>query len=175
MPLVRCPKHKIPYNDENPRGCPACAREKEGGNASSVMQELARASQFTRRPSGVVSAPVVAEGPVTQQPRIPIAVATRFNQAIAFLKQHRNVSAGAALIVVMLLFIGITGGPTFTEALSPANYSGNVRPLPVSPNEPISIVFSALGTQPSQPNPTSATMERYSYGTDLVIDALNGS
>ena len=38
MPLVRCPTHKIPYNDENPRGCPACAREKEGAAQVSVAQ-----------------------------------------------------------------------------------------------------------------------------------------
>jgi hypothetical protein len=34
-------------------------------------------------------------------------------------------------------------------------------------------VFSALGPQPSQPNPTARTLERYSYGTDMFVDALN--
>src|SRR5262249_58433835 len=52
MALVRCPIHKIPYNDENPRGCPACALEKEGGGEAQVMQELARAVQGPRRTTG---------------------------------------------------------------------------------------------------------------------------
>ncbi len=50
MALVRCPKHHIPYNPDNPRGCPACAREKEGSDSASVMQELARASRSIAKP-----------------------------------------------------------------------------------------------------------------------------
>jgi hypothetical protein len=53
-------------------------------------------------------------------------------------------------------------------------YSGVVRPFPVAPNDPIGMVFAALGPQPSQPNPTARTLERYSYGSDLYVDALNG-
>src|SRR5262245_31854169 len=57
MALVRCPIHKIPYNDENPRGCPACALEKEGGGEAQVMQELARAVQGPRRTTGTQAPP----------------------------------------------------------------------------------------------------------------------
>jgi hypothetical protein len=64
--------------------------------------------------------------------------------------------------------------PRFTPADSPARFGGVVRPFPVLPNDPIAVVFSALGPQPSQPNPTSRTLERYSYGTDLYVDGLNG-
>jgi len=49
-----------------------------------------------------------------------------------------------------------------------------VRPFPVAPNDPIAVVFSAVGPQRSQPNPTSPMLERYSYGTDLFVDGLNG-
>jgi len=36
MALIRCPKHGVPFNDDNPRGCPACALEKEGGEQAQV-------------------------------------------------------------------------------------------------------------------------------------------
>ncbi|MBI4420691.1 MAG: hypothetical protein HY560_07680 [Gemmatimonadetes bacterium] len=176
MALVRCPKHKIPYNDENPRGCPACAREKEGGDVSNVMQELARASQQgIRRPSGLVAPPPPPEAPVTKRPRLPVAVATRFNQAIQLLKQRRNLSIAGAIIAVLLVVIALSGGSRFVSAPSPVYYTGDVRPLPIMPNDPIAIVLSALGPQSSQPNPSSRTLERYSYGTDLYVDALNSA
>ena len=55
MALVRCPKHQIPYNDENPRGCPACAAETEEGGQASIMKELARRSRT--RPAPEARAP----------------------------------------------------------------------------------------------------------------------
>jgi hypothetical protein len=66
MPLVRCSIHNIPYNSDNPRGCPACAREKEGANVT-VMEELARASRATRG----IPEPVLPP-PTTPHPEPPV-------------------------------------------------------------------------------------------------------
>src|SRR5882672_6653427 len=71
MPLVRCPIHNIPYNSDNPRGCPACAREKEGANVG-VMEELARASRATRG----VPEPLLPP-PTTPHPEPPVAPTRR--------------------------------------------------------------------------------------------------
>ena len=48
-----------------------------------------------------------------------------------------------------------------------------MRPLPIEPNQPISNVFALLGTQAPQSVPGAARLARYSYGTDLYIDAIN--
>ena len=83
MAVVRCPIHRIPYNDSNPRGCPACAQEKEGG-AADVMQELARASQMGRRTSEAARTSVADfNGPVTTQPRVPVAGASPLARLLA--------------------------------------------------------------------------------------------
>src|SRR3990172_5198930 len=119
MALIRCPKHGVPFNDDNPRGCPACALEKEGGEQAQVMRELARASQVTRRPGAPPSTPP------EQAPR-------------------------------------------------PAPLTGGVLPLPIEPGASLSTVFGVLGVQPPRPSPEGRPLERYSYGTDVNIDALNG-
>ena len=173
MALVKCPKHRIPYNDNNPRGCPACAQEKEGG-ASQVMQELARASQSAvRRSSGNILPPDL-DKPVTAQPRVPVPTVDWVARILRLFRNKRLTAVGGGVIALLILVLIFTSGSHFTAAESPANYSGVVRPFPVAANDPISMVFSALGPQPAQPNPTARTLERYSYGTDMFVDALNG-
>lgn len=194
MAMVRCPKHKIPYNDSNPRGCPACARQKEGGRVSDaiVMQDLARASQMIKRPSGVsgqelarpsqtikrpsgVSGPLPAlDTPVTQQPRVPRPRFTAAMKALLFLRKKQFLAGGAAAISVLAIALLATSGPKFTIAFSPVNYPAIVRPLPISPNDAVAVMFSAIGPQTPQPNPQARELERYSYGTELVIEAVNG-
>jgi hypothetical protein len=171
MALVKCPKHKIPYNDANPRGCPACALEKEGGG---MMQELARASQMVKRPSSASLPPVDVDGPVSRQPRIPLPSVRRFAQLFLLLRNRRNATVAAAIIVSLLLILVISKRTRFTDAPNPVVYNGVVRPFPVSPNDPITMVFSALGPQKPTPNPDAQSLERYSYGTDLFVDAING-
>src|SRR5215510_12188287 len=105
MALVKCPKHKIPYNDANPRGCPACAQEKDAG-AANVMQELARASQL-RRTSGAVPA-IDTDVPVTTQPRIPVPTARRLEQLLVVLKSRRTLAIGGGAIVLLLLILAFT-------------------------------------------------------------------
>jgi hypothetical protein len=170
MALVRCPKHKIPYNDANPRGCPACALEKEGGG---VMQELARASQMGKRPSSTMTPPD-RDQPVTNQPRNPFPAARRVNQIFTRLRTRRNVTIAGAVILSLILLLALSSRARFTDAPSPVIYNGVVRPFPVSPNDPITMVFSALGPQKPTPNPDAQSVERYSYGTDLFVDAING-
>src|SRR6185295_5807540 len=141
MALVKCPKHKIPYNDANPRGCPACALEKEGGG---MMQELARASQVVRRPGSTPSASVDLDQPVSRQPRIPLPSVRRFAQLFLLLRNRRNAMVAGAIIMLLLLLLVVSRRTRFTEAPSPVVYNGVVRPFPVSPNDPITMVFSAL-------------------------------
>src|SRR5205085_981375 len=161
MALTRCPKHKIPYNDTNPRGCPACAAEKEGGRASTqlgAMQELARASQMVKRPSGTVAATGLTaepDTPVTSQPRIPSPVVTRITQLLVLLRTRRVLTIGGALVIILVMLLVAGSAAHFTTAQSPANYAGVVRPFPVLPNDQIQVVFSAVGPQGSQPNPTA--------------------
>ncbi len=184
MALIRCPTHKIPYNDDNPRGCPACAREKEGGGEAKLMQELARASQVTReapaestpaggtataapRPSATVR-PEVAEPLAT-----PLADAGLIARLVRGARERPVMAIGWMLAAVLLVVVIVSAGPTFIEAPNPAEPTGEVRPLPVEPNAPVVTAFAVLGPQPPQAVPDAPQLARYAYGTDLTVDALN--
>ncbi len=172
MALIKCPKHRIPYNDDNPRGCPACAQEKGGGG--NVMQELARASQMIRRPTGTGFAGDFAN-PVSTPPRVPVPTTDWVATILRLARNKRLVSVGGTAIAVLATVLFVTSRPRFSAAESPPIYNGVVRPFPVNPNDPIGMVFAALGPQTGVPNPTSRSLERYSYGTDLFVDGYNGS
>jgi len=105
---------------------------------------------------------------------MPIPGVPWFSQLLELLRHRRNLSIGGAAIALLIVVLVITAGPRFTDAPSPATHAGVVRPLPIFPNYPVTSLFSALGPQPPQPNPTAGSLERYSYGTDLAIDAENG-
>jgi hypothetical protein len=176
MAMVRCPKHKIPYNDDNPRGCPACAREKQGGRASDVMvmQELARASQMIRRPSGAQLPPENVDTPVTQRPRAPVPRFTAMMRALQFLRQKTFLTVAGGLVALLGVILFAMSGPRFSVYPSPAMFTGVVRPIPASPNDPVPVLFSAIGPQTPQPNPQARELQRYSYGTDFIVEAQNG-
>jgi hypothetical protein len=186
MALVRCPTHKIPYNDENPRGCPACAREREGGGEAAVMQELARATRRTAGatatkteakapPAARPSAPAVGLAPpVTEKPRAPAVATGRLEEFLWQLGRPRNILIGVALIAALGVTLLLTSGPEFVEEPHPAPFTGAPRPLPVEPNTPITTVFAVLGTRNPEPHPQASALARYSYGTDLTVDALSG-
>ena len=184
MALVRCPKHDIPFNDENPRGCPACAQEKEGRDSSSVMRELARASQAGRRSSGMQSARILEQAAeqftaglpsVTTQPRAPFAEPTGLERITDFARRRPIYTIGIPLIAVAVASLLFRSGPSFIEQPDPPPATGEPRPLAVEPGSPLATVFSILGVQPPRTNPESRTLERYVYGTDLTVDALNGA
>lgn len=188
MPLVRCSKHNIPYNDENPRGCPACALEREGGRPDiAAIRELARASQIMRRPSTAVppdaaaasrephpSLTVPPMAPVTPPPRRPVVEEGILPRVVRTLNQHRAIGASAVVIVGAALYVALTSGPEFVEAWDPPVYTGEVHALPVEPGQPIEVLFAILGPRAPAPHPESSRLARYSYGASLFVDALNG-
>jgi len=187
MALIRCPKHGIPYNEDNPRGCPACALEKEGGEQAQIMRELARASQAIRRP-GAAAAPVTPRppaeapprhgervgAPVTVPPRPPVLEPGVLERLQELLRQRPVPAAGIPLIVILLVALMVRSGPSYVEQPSPVPLTGEVLPLPIDPGAELTTVFAVLGVQPPRPSPDGRELERYSYGTDLTIDALNG-
>jgi hypothetical protein len=180
MALVRCPIHKIPYNEENPRGCPACAAEKEGAEGSSIMRELARMSRTARRPGEAVGPPP----PVEEVPPPPAAEAPGEEEAAPIfeeapagvldsLRERRALVVGAVVIVALAAALYWWTRPDFVEQPDPPVVSGDLRPLPIEADAPISMVFGLLGTQAPHPAPEDARLARYSYGDDIVVDALN--
>jgi len=198
MALVRCPEHKIPYNDENPRGCPACAREKEGGGRAAVMRELARAQRSPRRPSRAEDpppAPTPPEAPtratrpsqrrskstaakaspfiVTPPPKPPVVEEHALRRLWRRATRRRSMVIGGLAVVALSALWWYSSGPRFVAGANPPDVTGETRPLPIQPNTPVAIVFAALGTQPPKSNPDSPRLARYTYGTDLTIDALN--
>lgn len=178
MALIRCPRHGIPYNDDNPRGCPACALEKEGGEQAQVMRELARASQVVRRPTGVTTAPPPEPRlsvPVTTPPRAPTMEPGTLER-LQHLARRRPIAAiGLPLSVILLGMLLFRSGPKFVEQPSPVPYHGAVLPLPIEPGAALTTVFGVLGVQPPRPSPEGTSLERYSYGSDLAVDGLNGT
>ena len=191
MALVRCPKHKIPYNDENPRGCPACAREK-GGERTSLMQELARAQQAHSQPSRTThTAPAAATAKAPRPPgrtaRAPVlhpfAISTRPPKPLPTVQgpleklwrgatDKRSFAFGGTLIVVLAAIVMFNAGPRFSAGTSPTPVAdADVRPLPLNVNTSITLAFSALGPRSPRANPDDRRLMRYTFGSDLVIDA----
>ncbi len=189
MALVRCPIHKIPFNDENPRGCPACAREKEGKGRPSLMQELAKAHK-TEKPAP--PSPAEKPQPTTPRPtqpphhpayRHPAVSVSQPVPGVTEVKQPSIVTRIGkrafrrylvGLVAIMVVAWIWSSRPQFTESLHPASPSSSPRPLPLSPNVTITSAFSILGNRTPKANPDSDRLSRYTYGTDLTIDALNG-
>ncbi len=191
MALVRCPIHKIPYNDENPRGCPACAREKAGADQLGVMRELARASrasQATPAPSVPPEPPKkeARELPAGELWRQSLARASAITEVVeaperegflgsfaGFGDSRRRLIVGWGLIAVLTLLLILTSGPRYIEAPHPPPPSAQPRPLILEPFAPVTDVFSILGPQEPQAVADAPQLARHSYGTDFYVDALN--
>ena len=178
MALVRCPTHKIPYNDENPRGCPACAREKGGADQSDVMRELARVSRSARGNDQKALPEPLKDQPqlawiITPQPKEAADSRGPLTRLLDTLRERRALGIAVALLPVLLVVAIATSGPRFVPAIDPPPFESSVRPLPIEPGQPISTVFALLGTQAPRSVPGAARLARYSYGTDLYIDAIN--
>lgn len=184
MAVVRCPRHDIPYNDENPRGCPACAQEREGDpEQARLMRDLARASRgdfavevLPPEPEADDEVEVYTEwsGPVTRQPRLPTAEPSRFTEIRRFLVENRLAVAAGGIGVLGLLLLWLTTRPSFTESHIPPPVTGDARPFPVEPNAPTIAAFAILGTIPPQVNPEAPSLTRYEFGAGATVDALNG-
>jgi hypothetical protein len=180
MALVRCPIHKIPYNDENPRGCPACAMEKEGGGTADIMQELAKASQPGRRVSKPEITPPAEAPPPPPEPSPfepewePLEEESHIRSWRRILLGPQAIVVGAMIIVILAATLFLTTRPRFVAQEHPAAVQEDeVRPLPLEPGAPVPMVFALLGTQDPRPVPEAPRLARYSYGSDLAVDVIN--
>ena len=183
MAIVRCPTHDIPYNDENPRGCPACWRDRQGtDDGGRLMRELARASRGA--PAVEVLPPTEPEGgtapprqwpPVTQPPRLPTPEPTRLEAFGRFLAAHAVTITVVLLGALTLVFLYYVSRPTFTEGYIPPLATTDPLPLPIEPNTPILGGFALLGPIPPEVNPESSTLARYNFGRGSLVDVLNGT
>jgi hypothetical protein len=186
MPVVRCPKHDVPYNDQNPRGCPACWQEKVGDDPASLMRELARASRDIPRveilpPPSEDEIPTLDRlstgawpAPVTQPPRAPTPEPTTMEKFGRLLRAHLPSIVGASLVLITITLLWIISRPTFEESLIPTPPVGPALPFPVSPNTPLVGAFALFGPQNAQVSADSPTLARYDFSRGTVVDALNG-
>ncbi len=198
MALVRCPKHDIPYNDDNPRGCPACASEKTGEQG--IMQELARASRA--RQTGPVTRDAATPGPKTPPQAQPEKTPGRqetlnelFRGTAASINEEappietvgskiqgiydrtgdrKILKLGIPLLVILVAVVWFTNTAKYSDQRSPGVVASPL-PFPVQPGAPVEILFSVLGTQPPGQHPSDRRLARYQYGSDLVVDALNNA
>ncbi len=151
------------------------------------MRELARATRRAEPHPGDIPAsgdgwsasappqPATAPAaPVTAQPRAPAADVSRIEEFLWQLGRPRTIVVGVLLILALGIGLVLSSGPRFIRQPRPINFEGDVRPLPVEANSPMSTVFAVLGTRTPETHPDAPVLARYSYGSDLVIDALNG-
>lgn len=189
MAVVRCPKHNVPYNEDNPRGCPACWQETVGDDPAALMRELARASREIPRveilpvptdeeapPDRYASGtwPSSVAQPVTQPPRAPVPEPTRLERLGRFARAHLPSVIGAAVITITVALLWVISRPTFESALEPPLPTGSALPFPVTPNGSILGVFALLGTHAPQVHPDSPTLARYDFGRGALVDVYNG-
>jgi hypothetical protein len=186
MAVVRCPTHNVPYNDENPRGCPACWQEKIGENPAELMRELARASKSIPRVE-ILPPPAEDElppmprlgtgawpGPVTQPPRVPTPEPTSLERFGRYLRANLTVIIGTGLIAVAAALAWVVTRPTFAPAVLPPMPTGDALPFPVAPNTPIIGAFALLGPRTPGVNPDSPALARYDFGQGTFVDVFNG-
>jgi hypothetical protein len=183
MALVRCPKHNVPYNDANPRGCPACHQERQGGGQATLMRDLARASQGVPRveilPPPEADEPVTAVidqwgGSVTQPPRVPTPQPSTWQKLVRLVRANALVFSALGLGIVGVVILWSASRPAFEQQPIPAHIAGDALPFPAQPNVAVAGVFALLGAVPPQINPDSPTLARYDYGRGAVVDVLNG-
>lgn len=186
MAVVRCPTHNVPYNDENPRGCPACWQERFGSDPSNVMRELARASKAI--PHVEILPPPTEEEvppierlskawppPVTPPPRLPTPEPTRLERLLRFVRRNATAVVGSVIVVVGAVLVWVITRPTFEPALIPPPVAEAPLPFPGRPNTPIMGLFVLLGPQTQRVNPDDARMTRYGFGTGVTVDVFNGT
>jgi hypothetical protein len=186
MAVVRCPVHNVPYNDENPRGCPACWQDRVGSDPASLMKELARASKEIPRVE-ILPPPTDDElppferlrtgawpAPVTQPPRLPTPEPTRTERLLQALRTHAVAVVSVTLLAIVAALMWYVSRPTFTPALQPPEPTAEPRPFPVVPNTPILGVFALLGTQVPAVHPDDPSLARYDFGQGALVDVFNG-
>ncbi len=183
MALVRCPKHNVPYNDENPRGCPACHQERLGGEQATMMRDLARASQGVPRveilPPPAADEPVTTVldpwgGSVTRPPRVRTPEPAAWEKLLRFVRANAVIVSALGLGLAGVVILWSVSRPAFEQQAIPAHIAGDALPFPAQPNVAVAGVIALLGAVPPQVNPDSPTLARYDYGRGAVVDVLNG-
>jgi hypothetical protein len=175
MGLVRCPTHKIPYNEDNPRGCPACASERDASGDDAAIRELQRASRIAR---GVEDAPRGADEPLieflTPQPEQPVPEPTRLQRAGRVIRRYRYLVGSSVVIVLLLAAFYMLNRPEFVAAPDPPLTDVEPRPLALQPNAAVSALAELLGPRQPVAIPGRPELARYSYGERLSVDVRNG-
>ncbi len=188
MAVVRCPKHELPYNEDNPRGCPACAAEESGighGSASAAWTRSGTTDQpaelegFGHTGAGAGSDSLVRSIEVrlnatTDRLAEPFRRMGRWIKGQAKARPWWATLAVMAGIIFVIVMIRRLGAPDFVAQPDPPAASGEVLPLAVEPGTQLAVMFSILGTRAPRPHPTQANLERYVYSLDLMVDAMNG-
>ncbi len=174
MALVRCPIHRIPYNDDRPNGCPACERERAGDNEADAIKALAKASKTLRASDDALD----ALPPEPEEDAFDLAGAVAGWDVATQWKNLTNRPrllwlAISLILAAIIVLVVVFRGPRFVEVRFPAEPTEDIRPLAIEPNTPIQLAFSMLGVQPAKPHPQSSLLARYEYGSDLVVDVLN--
>ena len=77
-------------------------------------------------------------------------------------------------VILLVIIAYFTVGPQFRPGMFPVAIEGNTRPLPLNPNVSVTTAFGLLGSGEPKTNPDSPRLARYTYGTDLMVDASNG-
>jgi hypothetical protein len=182
MPVVRCPTHGVPYNDANPRGCPACWQEKIGDDPANLMKELARASKGIPRVE-ILPPPTEEEvptqrlsgawPPVTSPPRVPTPTPTQLDKLIAFARAHATMLVALAAGAVGLALLWAISRPTFTAASVPPPMEGEALPFPIRPNTPIVGAFAIFGPKQANVHPQAEILARYDFEQGTLVDVYN--
>lgn len=198
MTQVRCEKHGISYNDESPRGCPACSDEKSA-ESRDVMRKLAQASQTKLdaladdeksgakpkpkpKPKVKISAERMAtlkdlfEGTAaTIQDDAP-RISTFGSRVLGLLGKTGNkkvLKFGLPILVVLFVVAWFINSSHYIVQPSPAVVESPL-PFPVQPGTRVEVLFAVLGVRPPEQHPTDRRLARFQYGSDLIVDALNG-
>ena len=154
------------------------------------MRELARSSQVIsrsdrtsktsetpveRRRSTKSTERVRPENPWVTTPTSDIEDASR-DRITDSSFQRWLLSIAAVLIVVFGIMWIATTRQRFVEQEHPHLLDDDtlLLPLAVPVDAPMETVFSILGTRAPRPVPDQPRLQRYSYGTDLEVDAING-
>ena len=154
------------------------------------MRELARSSQVIsrsdrtsktsetpveRRRSTKSTERVRPENPWVTTPTSDIEDASR-DRITDSSFQRWLLSIAAVLIVVFGIMWIATTRQRFVEQEHPHVLDDDtlLLPLAVPVDAPMETVFSILGTRAPRPVPDQPRLQRYSYGTDLEVDAING-
>jgi hypothetical protein len=183
--IERCPTHDIPYNPDNPRGCPACAREREGdADQADLMRQLARSTRATTRPdlppeevpSPSAGRPTAGGWPITTPPRKPETEPTTIDRLLLLAQRRKLLTAGTAATVFLVVMLLVATGPEFLPQPTPPPLEdpSALRPLALGVNVPVTNAFSVLGAQPPRAVADQPGVQRHAYGARLTVDAING-